>query len=243
MRNDISPLPKLWDLPESIRKRLGREAGPQRSMYEEGHLLLILHEPPEHDAVARKAAFFWRSALGEWKSSLGAGLQGLNELLSAYEARLLRLESLEEVALTAAQYHLVLEEISPVLRAMRGVHKAVQQAREQVKEERELIHLRDRAAGLERVAELLLEDARFGLDYTVAKRAEEQAAAAQRMTVSAQKLNALAALTLPVTAITSVFGMNISSGLANKPEHFYSIVGLSLLLGVGLWLALRPRDH
>ena len=40
-------VPKSWELPESIRKRLGDDAGRQRLMDEEGHLLMILHQPPE----------------------------------------------------------------------------------------------------------------------------------------------------------------------------------------------------
>ncbi|MEN9678301.1 MAG: hypothetical protein RIS76_4197 [Verrucomicrobiota bacterium] len=47
MTAEASVLPKLWTtIPEAIRNRLGREAGPQRAMLEEDHLLLILHQIP-----------------------------------------------------------------------------------------------------------------------------------------------------------------------------------------------------
>ena len=44
-----SPLPKSWEIPDAIRNRLGREAGPQRAMLEEGHLLVIAHRMPGPD--------------------------------------------------------------------------------------------------------------------------------------------------------------------------------------------------
>ncbi len=35
-------IPKTWDLPESIRKRLGESVGRQRMIHEEGNTLLLL---------------------------------------------------------------------------------------------------------------------------------------------------------------------------------------------------------
>ena len=41
-----SVLPYDWDVPEVFRKRLGEGAGRQRCMTADGHLLLVLHQPP-----------------------------------------------------------------------------------------------------------------------------------------------------------------------------------------------------
>jgi hypothetical protein len=42
-----STLPPSWDVPQEFRNRLGKQAGRQRAMLSEGHLLLILHRPPD----------------------------------------------------------------------------------------------------------------------------------------------------------------------------------------------------
>jgi hypothetical protein len=234
-----SPLPKVWEVPNAIHARLGSEAGPQRSMYEEGHLLIIVHEKPGPDELTRKPAMFWRNAIGEWRSTHGSGLAGLDALLTEYETALQTLELAEIKALTAQQYHAVLEPLAPILRSTRGLHKAIQQAREMVKAERELINYRDRAASIERTAELLMEDAKFGLDFTVAKRAEQQAAAAEGMNASAHRLNTIASLTLPVTALASIFGMELHSGIPDTQINFVMVLATGMALGAALWAWVR----
>ena len=64
-----SPLPKSWEIPDAIRNRLGREAGPQRAMLEEGHLLVIAHRMPGPDERVRVPVFFHRSPQGAWRGS------------------------------------------------------------------------------------------------------------------------------------------------------------------------------
>ncbi len=235
-----SPLPPGWQIPGTIRARLGREAGPQRAMIAEGHLLLVLHEVPEADEGSRRPAFFWRNPAGEWKVSrsvLPAGT--LADFLKTFEDRLLRLESAETSAATAKEYHAILEQAAPVLRASRGLHRSLQQAREAVKEERELINSRDRAAAIERSAELLVQDAQFGLSYIAARQSEAQAESAARMASAAHRLNILAALFLPLTAVASVLGMDIHSGLSDTQQNFWLVVAAST--GIGLVFALMVR--
>ncbi|HEY1083409.1 MAG TPA: hypothetical protein VGE29_14165, partial [Prosthecobacter sp.] len=194
MKPETSLLPKLWAVPDSIRNRLGREPGPQRAMFEDGHLLLILHQLPGPDEHQRKAALFWRNPEGEWKTNLqGTGIGALNDHMRSYDSKLTELEEAENKANTATEYHTVLEKLAPVLRSSRGLHRAMQQARESVKTERELINMRDQAAAIERNAELLLQDAQFGLNFTVARQAEAQAATARQMASAAHRLNLLAA--------------------------------------------------
>ena len=64
-----SVLPPLWKVPQEFRNRLGEQAGRQRVMFCDGHLLLVLHRPPKEDEVQRKGRFFWRSPDGTWTSS------------------------------------------------------------------------------------------------------------------------------------------------------------------------------
>lgn len=233
MKPETSLLPKLWAVPDSIRNRLGREPGPQRAMFEDGHLLLILHQLPGPDDHQRKAALFWRNPEGDWKTNLqGTGIGALNDHMRSYDSKLTELEEAENKANTATEYHTVLEKLAPVLRSSRGLHRAIQQARESVKTERELINMRDQAAAIERNAELLLQDAQFGLNFTVARQAEAQAATARQMASAAHRLNLLAALFLPLTALASVFGMEIHSKLPDTAVNFWLICICGLLLGL-----------
>ena len=90
---NTSPLPADWALPEAIRVRFGREAGPQRSILEDGNLLIVLHQLPGPDQMERVPAFFWRNESGVWQSSPGGpGLAGLENLLLSYKSRVLELE-------------------------------------------------------------------------------------------------------------------------------------------------------
>lgn len=237
-----SPLPNSWQIPAAIRGRLGREAGSQRAIFEEGHLLLILHEPPAPDMVGRIPAFFWRQPTGEWKTHRSTMQSGtLADFLANYEKPILELESRENTASKAADFHDILEATAPLLRAIRQFHRAIQNARELVKEDRELINYRDRAAGLERTGELLLQDAQFGLNYIVARQAEAQSENARRMSATAHRLNILAALFLPLTAVASVLAMDVKSRIPNTFENFWFIVGGSLGLGLLIAFAIRKK--
>ncbi len=240
MKPEISILPDTWDIPEAIRNRIGREAGPQRAMLEEGHLLIILHQLPEPDQHTRKAALFWREPEGEWScNSHGVALTGLQDLLQLYEGKLDELEKSENKAATATEYHRVLEVLAPVLRSSRGLHRALQQAREMLATDRELINFRDQAASVERTSELLLQDAQFGLNFIAAKQAETQAANAQKMAATGYRLNLLAALFLPLTALVSVFGMEIRSGIPDTPLNFKLICTVGIVMGLIICFILR----
>ena len=61
-----SLLPAAWAVPDVFRRRLGDQAGRQRAMHEEGHLLLVLHAPPSPDSPHREGRFFWRDHAGQW---------------------------------------------------------------------------------------------------------------------------------------------------------------------------------
>jgi hypothetical protein len=234
MKPDLQIIPKLWTtIPEAIRNRVGREAGTQRAIFEEQHLLIILHLLPGPDEATRRPALFWRQPDGAWKSSPenGGGL-ALQNHLAAYAAGLEELDKAEHTAQTATEYHTVLEAIAPVLRSSRSMHRALQQAREFVKADRDLINLRDQAASVERTAELLLQDAQFGLNFTVAKQAEAQAQSAKIMASTSHRLNVMAALFLPLTALTGLFSMSVRSDLPDTPTNFWLIAAVGVLIGL-----------
>src|SRR5262245_27646425 len=115
-------LPTQWDVPDRFRARLGTQAGRQRTMVHEGHLLIILHAFPVPGELTRQAGFYWRASDGAWKS-IGickAGLKSLKEHVDAYTKRIHDLEERVESAQRAADYFDVLHAIGPVLRAARN---------------------------------------------------------------------------------------------------------------------------
>jgi hypothetical protein len=230
-----SALPDTWEVPDVFRQRVGEKAGRQRAMFVDGHLLLILHEPPTGDHGHRGARIFWRAPDGTWKSNaLGAGARSLRRHVDEYAQAVDRLESLEEHADRADEYQQLLARISPLLRAARNLYATLQEARELVREDRDLIICRDQAYAAQRSAELLNSDVQSGLQCAIARRAEEQSDSSHRMAVAAHRLNLLAALFLPVATIASIFGMNLAFGFETvyAPLPFWFAVFAGVMLGV-----------
>ena len=226
-------LPPGWELPEAIRNRLGERSGKQRAMIEDGHLLLILHKLPRPDVMTREGAFFWRDDKGDWKASGGGGGLGvLKAHLEAYERAVDALDTQLDKAQDATTLFRVLEAAAPLHRAAKNQHAALQAARDALPDLRELISPRDAAADIDRASELLEIDARNALDYRIARQSEEQNRLTLDMTRTGHRLNLLAALFLPLTAIASVFGMSLPSGLETSPIWvFWSVLIFGLLIG------------
>lgn len=225
-------IPKTWELPESIRKRLGESVGKQRFMDEEGHLLLLLHAPPTaEDDEVRQAVVFWRNPLGEWKSApLGGGLSGLDAHLASYRTVIHRLDNEVETAKTAREYFDVMRHMHPMQRATRSLLDVMQAARELRPEETKLISLRDQAADLERAIELVAADAKAGMDFSIAENAAQQALSAEQANQEARRLNRLAAFFFPLVTLVSIFGMN-PPGRVKEYGGFWAIVAIGIVLG------------
>lgn len=230
--------PSSWKLPEQIKQRFGyKTSGKQRAMVAEGHLLLVLHKAPQPQQREMKVVFFWRQPDGEWLySGRGQGLITLNKHLEEYSFAEGKLIQLYETARSADDYFTILEEIAPLLRATQNLYATLQSAREAMREDRDLIGLRDWAYELERGLDLLHTDTKNALDFQMAKKAEEQARLSLQSVRASDRLNTLIAIFLPLTAIASVFGMNLPHGLENSSIYLFWLV---LLFGIGLGYAIR----
>lgn len=232
-----STLPPSWEIPQDFRDRLGKQAGRQRAMLSEGHLLLILHRPPDPGEVKRWGRYFWRKPDGTWASSdLGAGPQALSRHLDQYAELLEKYDKQDEEAVSAEDHFAVLEGLVPVHRSARHLHETLQEARKKVSQDRDLINVRDRAHEIERTAELLYREAQHALDFTIARRAEEQAKSTRRMALSAYRLNLLAAFFFPIATLSTIFGANLDHGLRGfemdyAPIPFLALVAFGLALG------------
>lgn len=238
MENQTSILPADWTIPQKIRDRLGETAGRQRMLVEDGHLLLVLHAAPGADEIERRGRFFWRDPEGNWRGrSTTDSVATLHEHLSEYERAIEQLEHAEDEATQARDYFELLDRITPLVRSTRNMYGVLQQARETVADDRELIVVRDEASDLTRRTELLQEDSRNGLEFAIAWQAEQQAETSYQMSVAAHRLNLLVAFFFPIATLMAIFGTNLKTGLeswneANGPLPLFAVLAAGLLGGV-----------
>ncbi len=235
-------LPLSWQVPDEFRERLGDAVGRQRLMAHEGHLLLVLHKPPRNDETSRRGRFFWRQPSGEWHTTdLGAGPLALFKHLAEFQELLEKLDSLEEKADTSVALSSVIEALTPVKRTVHNLYAVLQEGRKEVPDDRDLLNARDRAYDLDRNVELLLDDSRNGLEFMIARRAEQQAAESHRMAISAHRLNSLVAFFFPIATLAAVMGTNLRHGLEElySPYPFAGMLVIGLVAGFGLRGLLR----
>jgi hypothetical protein len=240
----IAHIPPEWHVPEVFQRRLGDSAGRQRAMSAEGHLLLILHDPPQPGVPQRAGRLFWRSPDGVWRASRAVdGMHALRRHVAKFAERVEELDGDWKDAGSAADYFDLLRALAPLHRTARNLHTTLQQARELAPADRDLINLRDQAGEIERAAELLHGDAKNGLDFTMARQAEEQAQRTYDMAVAAHRLNLLAAVFFPVATLSAIFGMNLAHGMEESEVGalFWIILGVGLVSGVLLARAIARK--
>ena len=240
-------IPPSWNLPEAIRTRLGQTTyGRQRAIFENGHLLLVLHKPPAADDSRREGVLFWRTPIGEWHWSRGGANQNaLKKHVQEYAELETKLSQDYEKAADTATLFDLLETLTPLSRAARNMHKALQAAREAIKSDTYLIEMRDLAYEADRNLELLFEDVRNAIQYRTAREAEEQAHLSREALRASHRLNILAALFFPLTAVASLFGMNLGHGVDDRnPLIFWLVAALSVALGFAMksWVLGRQNQ-
>ena len=247
-------IPPGWDLPAALRPLIGGGAGRQRALLEGEHLLLVLHRVPGSNDMKREGVLFWRAppaAPGgdpmpgqapeaEWKSTAAKdGLPSMRLHLLEYQRALDALEKQYRDAHSARDLFEILQTVAPIYRAATNLGQTLQSATELLPAATELLPLRDEAGDFERAAELLQIDAKNALDYQIARGNDESAKLALEAARSGQRLNTIAAITLPLTAIAGVFGMNLPNGLENAPPTlFWGIFAGGTAFGVALSLVL-----
>lgn len=237
-------VPKTWDLPEALRIRLGDQAGKQRLMDEDGHLLLILHRIPKpEDDELRQPVLFWCAPGGEWRTTAsGPGLASLDVYLQEFRDYIHALDDAVEAARTPRQYFDLLRAINPVLRTTRNMLAVMQEARKARPNERKLIVLRDQAVDLERAIDLAANDARTGMEFALAEANESQAQEARAATDEARRLNRLVAFFFPLATLVAVFGMEEPAKVMAFPG-FWAVIGIGLAIGVLIGLTGRRRKR
>ncbi len=242
-------LPSQWELPEQIKKRFGQKrSGKQRAMVAEGHLLLVLHKAPVHGTHAREGVFFWRNPEGKWESSVkGEGLHTLRKHVQVFELAEEKCDKELEQVQDAEDYFQILQKVGPLRHSAKNLHATLQAAREAIHEDRDIIDLRDQAYDLERELDLLYTDTKNSLDFHIARKTEEENQLSIKSIQTESRLNILAAIFFPLTAIASVFGMNLPSGLEKTPVVVFWLVFLAgIILGFFTcsWaVSRRPKEN
>ena len=157
--------------------------------------------------------------------------------LTEYADRVEQLEKDLEGADNADDYYSLLREVAPLHRSARNLHTTLQEARELIPDDADLINARDQSAEFERALELVHNDASHGLNFTIARHAEHQAEATHQMSLAGYRLNLLAATFFPIATIGAIFGMNLTHGL--EDPKFTGIFWLLLVFGLmsGIMLA------
>jgi Mg2+ and Co2+ transporter CorA len=237
-------IPQDWDVPAVFRQRLGDTVGKQRVMAHDGDLFLVLHKLPDPSSPERQGVLFWRQPTGQWLGTpRGDGLQMLRRHLEEFDAAVDALEGACDKAVSAADHYTVIQRITPLHRTISHLYATLQSAREAVPNERELILLRDRAGEIDRAADILQHEAIHGLQFRMAQRAEDLSQSSHDLAAAGHKLNTLAALFLPMTAVATMMGMNLRHGLEGytSPILFWSVVAGALGLGFFLRGAVIRR--
>ena len=249
-------IPSGWDLPAALRAQIGQGAGRQRALVDDDNLLIVLHRVPKANSNEREGVLFWRQPPAatsenpldsaptiEWRSTATKdGLPSMRLHLDEYERTIDQLEKRYENANNARDLFEVLEAGAPLYRGAKNLGNALQNALDQMPAAVELLPLREQAADFERAAELLQTDAKNALDYQIARGNEESARLANEAAKSGQRLNIIAAITLPITALSGVFGMNLPNGLENAPPTlFWAVFGVGAAFGIALSLVLARR--
>ncbi len=230
--NKSKLIPRNWELPQEFIDRLGDRAGRQRVMFANGHLLFVLHAPPKPDQMTRAARLFWRKPNGEWLSTdPGNGLVTFRNHLDQLMAVIDECDQREDAAQTATEYFSILDAVSPLKRSAENLLHALEEARKLMPTDRDIIDFRDQAYDLARTAELLYSAARNGMEMAQTRRAEEQAASSMAMAKAAHRLNQFVAFFFPLATLTSVFGMQLVSGI----EVFPAPLPFAIVCGVGIF--------
>lgn len=237
-----------WSLPDEITSRLGRESwGAQRAIFEADHLLLILHAPPKTDGNEREHEIFLRLPQGKWlHKGMDHGEHALTKFMEDYRLLYNDLENRFEKVNSIDSLFAIIDSLIPLARSSNNMKQALQTAREALGNDAFIIDMRDRSVDIARGFELLLADARLSLEFRLARSSEIQARAAEVGNRAQHKLNILAAIAFPLMSVSAVFGMNLQSGLENKPLLVFWLVflgGLSLGLFVKSWVSATPAPE
>ena len=235
-----------WVLPKKIENRIGVNSyGRQRTIFEEEHLLIILHDLPKVGEKSRDPYVFLRQPEGHFFCNGNVkGETALTDIIQRYIDRFLVLDEEYNESDSAESYFKILEEVIIISRSATNLYQTLQKAREHVMADKFILEMRDAAAEMHRNFELLLMDVKNALDYTRAKSSERQAMKAEEAVEAQHRLNILVALFFPLMTVATIFGMNLVHGFEKQATSlFWAVLSGGLLLGLFLmrWVMKKSK--
>lgn len=237
-------IPPDWNIPDELRQRLGQSSyGRQRSLAAGGHILLVLHKPPGPSDATREGVLFWRNPEGEVRCNRGGdGEHALRSHVASYGEAEHSLNREYESSPQLPRLFDLLDALAPLSRAARNMHSALQAARETAGQDELLIDVRNAAYEVERNLELLTEDTRNAIQQRVSRDTEDQAKLGREALQASHRLNILAAVFFPLTAMASIFGMNFTHGLdQTSPAVFWVVLACGVAAGIAVKGWVVPR--
>ena len=225
-------IPEKWEIPTSLRIRIGNNIGRQRTIQEEGHTIILLHQAPHANEKKRRGACCWINPDGILHFS--PDTHDFEALFAGYRNRLLHLESQYQKANSAIEYFTILEEIIPLHFAAIRMASALQSARDVTPTNRQVLLWRDETFEIGRESELLQINAKNALDYYQAKSVEDLSKVTYDLSKTSHHLNMMATFFVPMMAVAGLFGMNLHNGFENKDGvfMFLTISVSSIFLGL-----------
>jgi Mg2+ and Co2+ transporter CorA len=232
-------IPEDWKLPESLLMQLGVLSGRQKCLNDEGHLCLVMHEPPSGEGSTRQRVLAWLAPEGEtWKFSSSKRIApSFDTLLSAYEQHVDELEDtideLEDPSLESL--HSFLRSLAPLSRSLKNLSVVLDQAVVHCDDQRSLLESAEKAHALIRQCELMQFELQNDLQLRTHLNLEAQSRHQEEIAAAGRRLNLVVATFLPLTAVASVFGMNLLSGYEELPQPFFWLIVLgAVAAGFGL---------
>jgi hypothetical protein len=227
------------NLPKGIQDRLGAQYGSQRVIDGgEEEYLIILHDVPKHNVKKRKHVLFLKKKSAWFTSESENKLSTMNALIERYKVKLDNLDNLYDSTDSCDGLLKLMEEVLPISRAAHNMFEAIQHARKLMG--KDLIDLRDLSSDIARNYDLLYQDCKNKIDFIQIKKQEALEEITRKNLSATNKLNVLMATFLPLTAISSAFGMNFVSGhINNILVVAISVVSLGIGFSVKTWISKK----
>lgn len=233
-------IPEKWDIPATLRSRVGKTIGRQRTIQEDGHTLILLHQAPIANEKTRKGACCWITP--DEKILFHSDTENFDFIFNNYRKKINHLENAYKTADSAILHFKVLEEIVPIYFATIRLANALQMARDLLPKDRQVLLWRDETYELQRETEILQTCAKNALDYHQAKSVEDLSQITYELTKTSHRLNMLATFFIPMMAISALFGMNVPNGFEKSESNlmFWGITLGSVVIGLVLGAFFKP---
>lgn len=227
--------------PPFVLRQIGTTSRRQRFFKFSEGWILVLHRLPGAGAGEERRSVY-RYAEGDGPVVHDPEGLSLEEVLGEYRDRLESFEDRLEEALSLSELIEERRMLFPVGRALRNACRAIEDAEIGLLGRRLFLVSRELASELLRKLEILESDLAADIETLQSELAAAHARATEKLEAKNRYLNTLVALFLPLTALTSAFGMNFASGMSTEnPWNFWLVILAGVLGSLGLAWWLRRR--